>query len=121
MVKDAAYQNLAGIALMTAGIAFGAAADTVTRAVPSLVDTRPLAVAVRIEIALTFGAAAFRLGSKIALSELRHRAVLLRALCEAIGVYLTVLALSRVSLGKVSALAQTVPLLVTVGAAIHCV
>lgn len=120
MVKDApaASRNLAGIALMTAGMASGAAVDAIIKAMSGLIDTRLIAVVVGFGMALTFGAAAWRQGSKITLSDLRHRAVLLRTLCEVVGVYLTVLALSRVSLGEVTALAQTVPLLVTLGAVI---
>ena len=120
MVKDtpASYPNLTGIALMTMGMACGAAADTVIKALSTLVDTRLIAVVVGFGMALTFGLAAWRQRSNITLRDFRHQAVLLRTLCEVVGVYLTVLALSLVSLGEVTALAQTVPLLVTLGAVI---
>ena len=118
MVKEtsAAYQNLIGIALMTAGMASGAAADAVIKALSDQVDTRLIATIVGFGMAVTFATASWRQGIRISPKDLIHRTVLFRTVCEVLGVYLLVLALSVVTLAEVTALSQTVPLLVTLGA-----
>lgn len=113
---DSARQNLIGISLMTAGMASGAAVDATVKAMSGLVDTRLITAVVGFGMAAIFSTAALRQGRGISLRDLANGPVLLRTSCEVIGVFLTVLALSLVSLAEVTALVQSVPLLVTIGA-----
>lgn len=113
-----ASRNLAGIALMTAGMASAAVVDAVIKAMSGLVDTFVITTVVGCGMALMFGIATITSGSRISQRDLVQRTVLFRTVCEVFGVYLIVLALSLVSLGEVTALSQTLPLLVTFGAVI---
>ena len=107
---------MVGISLMTAGMASGAAVDAMIKVMSNVADTRLIATVVGFGMAAMFGFAARRGGQVISARDLLHRAVLLRTVCEVVGVFGTVIALSLVSLTAVTALAQTVPLLITLGA-----
>lgn len=111
-------ENLTGILLMTAGMASGAAVDAIIKAQSEFADTRLIAAVVGFGMAAMFAFAAKRRGETISVQILSQPAVLLRTICEVIGVLGTVIALSLVSLTAVTALAQTVPLFVTLGAVI---
>jgi drug/metabolite transporter (DMT)-like permease len=109
-------ENLIGISLMTAGMASGAGADAMIKVMSNLADTRLIAAVVGFGMASMFAFAAGRSGQKVSVQDLVHRTVLLRTACEVVGVFGLVFSLSLVSLTTVTALTQTVPLLVTLGA-----
>ena len=111
-----ASENLIGISLMTAGMAFGAAADAMIKVMANVADTRLIATVVGFGMAAMFAFAARRSGHAVSARDLFQGAVLLRTVCEVVGVFGTVIALGLVSLTAVTALAQTVPLLITLGA-----
>ncbi|MDJ1018046.1 MAG: DMT family transporter [Paracoccaceae bacterium] len=109
-------ENLWGISLMIAGMASGAAVDAAIKAMSQHADTLLIASVVGFGMASVFAASALQNGQSLFPSDMLHPAVVLRTVCEVLGIYGTVLALSLVTLTAVTALAQTVPLLVTLGA-----
>lgn len=109
-------ENLIGISLMTVGMASGAAADAMIKLMSNVADTRLITTVVGFGMAAMFVFAARRSGQAVTARDLFHGAVLLRTVCEVVGVFGTVIALGLVSLTAVTALAQTVPLLITLGA-----
>lgn len=115
---ESKHQNLIGISLMTAGMASGAAVDATIKAMSPIVDTGLIATIVGFGMAMIFSTGLWRQGRSISIRDLSHGTVVLRTSCEVIGVFLTVLALGLVSLAEVTALTQSVPLLITLGAVI---
>ena len=101
---------------MTFGMASAAAVDATIKAMSGWVGIQFITMIVGFGMAITFAIACLRQGIAISITDLRHKTVLFRTACEVAGVYLIVLALSLVSLSEVTALSQTVPLLVTAGA-----
>ena len=115
-LKLPASENLVGITLMIAGMASGAAVDVTVKALSAQADIMLIASVIGFGMAAIFALAVRRDGQTMVSQQMLHPAVLLRTVFEVLGIYATVLALSMVSLTSMTALLQSVPLLITVGA-----
>lgn len=111
-------ENLRGIVLMVASMAFFAVEDMLVKKVSATLPVGQILMILGAGGALAFGAMALSRGQRLWSGALFSRPVLLRNLGEVIGTMGFVLALALTPLSSASAILQATPLAVTLGAAL---
>lgn len=111
-------ENLRGIVLMVASMAFFAVEDMLVKKVSATLPVGQILMILGAGGALAFGAMALSRGQRLWSRALFSRPVLLRNLGEVIGTMGFVLALALTPLSSASAILQATPLAVTLGAAL---
>lgn len=118
MTRRPISDNLRGMALMTLSMAAFAAADGFIKVATGYLSQGQIIWITGVAGAALFALAAQGTGQRPVTVDLGHRVVLLRVLTEALGTVGIVMALALAPLSAVVAIMQSVPLLVTLGAAL---
>lgn len=111
-------ENLRGIALMTLAMASFALADALIKLLSGTHPTGQVLMIISVFGAVGFGVAARMQGNRILTADFWQRAVIARNFGEALGTSGFITALALTPLSTASAVIQSAPLLVTLGAAV---